>query len=75
MPTCIFRIPEVNVSSSGYQEATYYSGNGTAYFVFQYIVQPGDHSNDLEYGDENSFKTDGFIRRNAELVGDVLGVL
>lgn len=59
----------MNVSSSGYQEATYYSGNGTAYFVFLYIVQPGDHSNDLEYWDENSFKTDGLIRRDADLVG------
>lgn len=58
----------MNVSSSGYEPAAYYSGNGTAYFIFLYTVQPGDHSGDLEYWDEQSLKTDGFIRRAADLV-------
>lgn len=60
--------PVVNVSSSGYQPATYYSGNGTAHLVFLYTVQPGDHSKDLEYWDEDAFNTDGFIRRATDEV-------
>lgn len=62
------RIPVVNVSSSGYEPATYHSGNGTAYHIFLYTVQPGDQSSDLEYWDEGAFKTDGFVRRAADEV-------
>lgn len=62
------RSPVVNVSSSGYQPAAYYSGNGTAHFVFLYTVQPGDQTGDLEYWGEEAFKTDGFVRRAADEV-------
>lgn len=58
----------VSVSSSGYEPAAYYSGNGTAYFIFLYTVQPGDQSTDLEYWDADAFKTDGFVRRAADEV-------
>ncbi|CAM9114790.1 unnamed protein product [Hapterophycus canaliculatus] len=61
-------IPVVDVSSSGYEPATYHSGNGTAHFVFLYTIQPGDKSSDLEYWDEGAFKTDGFVRRAADEV-------
>lgn len=59
----------VTVSSSGYEPATYHSGNGTAYFVFLYTVQPGDQTSDLEYWDTDALKTDGFVRRDADEVG------
>lgn len=58
----------MNVSSEGYQAAIYDSGNGTANFVFLYTVQPGDHSANLEYWNEEAFKTDGFVRRAADQV-------
>lgn len=64
----LVRAPVVNVSSAGYQAATYHSGNGSANFVFLYTVQPGDHSADLEYWDGEAFKTDGFVRRAADQV-------
>lgn len=58
----------MNVSGSGYEAATYHSGNGTAYFSFLYTVQPGDKSGDLEYWDEQAFKTEGYVRRVADEV-------
>ncbi|CAM9804617.1 unnamed protein product, partial [Scytosiphon promiscuus] len=59
-------IPVVNVSSSGYEPAIYHSGNGTAHFIFLYTVQQGDRSNDLDYWDEEAFRTDGYVRRAAD---------
>ncbi len=59
----------VSVSSSGYEPAAYHSGNGTAYFVFLYTVQPGDETSDLEYWDAEAFQTDGYVRRDADEVG------
>lgn len=64
------RNPVVNVSSSGYQPAVYHAGNGTAHFVFLYTVQPGDQTGDLEYWDEGAFKTEGFVRRATDMVGE-----
>lgn len=64
----LFRNPVVSVSTSGYEPAAYHSGNATAYFIFLYTVQPGDQASDLEYWDEDAFKTDGFVRRDAEEV-------
>lgn len=63
-----FRNPVVMVSTSGYEPAAYVSGSGTASFIFLYTVQPGDQSSDLEYWDEDAFKTDGFVRRAADEV-------
>ncbi|CAM9188184.1 unnamed protein product, partial [Discosporangium mesarthrocarpum] len=59
-------VPAVNVSSTGYQAATYVSGNGTANIIFLYVVQPGDHTVNLEYWDEFALKTEGSIRRVAD---------
>ena len=36
--------------------------------MFLYTVRPGDHSTNLEYWDEEAFKTDGFVRRAADQV-------
>ncbi|CAN0038309.1 unnamed protein product, partial [Choristocarpus tenellus] len=59
-------VPKVNVSSTGHQAATYYSGNGTANLIFLYVVEPGDHTPDLEYWDKMALKEEGSIRRVAE---------
>ena len=43
-------VPELALNVSGAQRtAAYKSGNGTAEFVFGYVVQPGDAAGDLDY--------------------------
>ena len=42
--------PELALNVSGAQRtAAYKSGNGTAEFVFEYVVQPGDTAGDMDY--------------------------